>query len=46
MSTRDEKEDKQRAALGYHEFPTPGKVSIAPTASQAGRFSHSRKTSS
>jgi malate dehydrogenase (oxaloacetate-decarboxylating)(NADP+) len=31
MSTRDVKEDKQQAALDYHEFPTPGKVSIAPT---------------
>jgi malate dehydrogenase (oxaloacetate-decarboxylating)(NADP+) len=31
MSTLDAKQDKQQAALDYHEFPTPGKVSIAPT---------------
>jgi malate dehydrogenase (oxaloacetate-decarboxylating)(NADP+) len=31
MSTRDVKEDRDKAALDYHEFPTPGKVSIAPT---------------
>jgi malate dehydrogenase (oxaloacetate-decarboxylating)(NADP+) len=31
MSPRDVIEDKRQAALDYHEFPTPGKVSIAPT---------------
>src|ERR1700722_15414712 len=27
----DAKEDRRQAALDYHEFPTPGKISIAPT---------------
>src|ERR1700719_944440 len=27
----DVKEDRRQAALDYHEFPTPGKISIAPT---------------
>jgi malate dehydrogenase (oxaloacetate-decarboxylating)(NADP+) len=32
MSIRDVKEeDRDKAALDYHEFPTPGKVSITPT---------------
>ena len=32
MSIRDAtEEDRDKAALDYHEFPTPGKVSIAPT---------------
>ncbi|MDP9012393.1 MAG: NADP-dependent malic enzyme [Pseudomonadota bacterium] len=31
MSIRDVKEDRDKAALDYHEFPTPGKISIAPT---------------
>ena len=31
MSTNEVKEDRNQAALDYHEFPTPGKVSIAPT---------------
>src|SRR6202795_2738877 len=31
MSTSDVKEDRNKAALDYHEFPTPGKVSITPT---------------
>jgi malate dehydrogenase (oxaloacetate-decarboxylating)(NADP+) len=32
MGIRDvTEEDRDKAALDYHEFPTPGKVSIAPT---------------
>jgi malate dehydrogenase (oxaloacetate-decarboxylating)(NADP+) len=31
MSADNLKEDRDQAALDYHEFPTPGKVSIAPT---------------
>jgi malate dehydrogenase (oxaloacetate-decarboxylating)(NADP+) len=32
MSTQEEKRaELRRAALEYHEFPTPGKVAIAPT---------------
>src|SRR5450755_3220917 len=31
MSNNDVKEDRNQAALDYHEFPTPGKVSITPT---------------
>jgi malate dehydrogenase (oxaloacetate-decarboxylating)(NADP+) len=31
MSSNGVKEDRNKAALDYHEFPTPGKVSIAPT---------------
>jgi malate dehydrogenase (oxaloacetate-decarboxylating)(NADP+) len=31
MSIPDPREDRTKAALDYHEFPTPGKVSIAPT---------------
>jgi malate dehydrogenase (oxaloacetate-decarboxylating)(NADP+) len=31
MSIPDPREDRNKAALDYHEFPTPGKVSIAPT---------------
>jgi len=31
MSSNDAKADRNKAALDYHEFPTPGKVSIAPT---------------
>jgi malate dehydrogenase (oxaloacetate-decarboxylating)(NADP+) len=31
MSINDAKADRNKAALDYHEFPTPGKVSIAPT---------------
>src|ERR1700735_5576152 len=27
----DAKEDRRQAALDYHEFPTPGKISVAPT---------------
>src|SRR5580704_13292770 len=27
----DVKEDRRQAALDYHEFPTPGKISIAAT---------------
>src|SRR5882724_7203276 len=31
MSIPDPREDRTKAALDYHEFPTPGKVSIVPT---------------
>ena len=32
MTTADDKRaELRRAALEYHEFPTPGKVAIAPT---------------
>ncbi len=31
MKSKDETEDRKQAALAYHEFPTPGKISIAPT---------------
>ena len=31
MGINEVKEDRNQAALDYHEFPTPGKVSIAPT---------------
>jgi len=31
MNSNDVKADRNKAALDYHEFPTPGKVSIAPT---------------
>ena len=31
MKTDDFKEARKKAALDYHEFPTPGKISIAPT---------------
>ena len=32
MSTYEEKRvELRRAALEYHEFPTPGKIAIAPT---------------
>jgi malate dehydrogenase (oxaloacetate-decarboxylating)(NADP+) len=31
MDTRDIASDRIQAALDYHEFPTPGKVSITPT---------------
>ena len=31
MKTNDAKEDRRQAALDYHEFPTPGKISVAPT---------------
>ena len=31
MGSNDLNEDRNKAALDYHEFPTPGKVSIAPT---------------
>ena len=30
-ATEDKRTELRRAALEYHEFPTPGKVSIAPT---------------
>ena len=31
MKINDAKEDRRQAALDYHEFPTHGKISIAPT---------------
>ncbi len=31
MSTPDAKAELRRAALEYHEFPQPGKISVAPT---------------
>ncbi len=31
MSASEPKPDRTRAALDYHEFPTPGKISVAPT---------------
>jgi malate dehydrogenase (oxaloacetate-decarboxylating)(NADP+) len=31
MSTHDAPSDRSQAALDYHEFPTPGKISITPT---------------
>jgi malate dehydrogenase (oxaloacetate-decarboxylating)(NADP+) len=31
MKTEDLNEARRKAALDYHEFPTPGKLSIAPT---------------
>ena len=31
MNAPDIKQDRTQAALDYHEFPTPGKVSVAPT---------------
>ena len=32
MSTSEQKRTElRRAALDYHEFPTPGKIAIAPT---------------
>ncbi|OIQ83711.1 NADP-dependent malic enzyme [mine drainage metagenome] len=31
MSTSDAKAELRRAALEYHEFPLPGKISVAPT---------------
>ena len=31
MNSKDATEDRKQAALAYHEFPTPGKISIAPT---------------
>ena len=31
MKIQDAKEDRRQAALDYHEFPTHGKISIAPT---------------
>ena len=31
MNTNDAKEDRRQAALDYHEFPTHGKISVAPT---------------
>jgi malate dehydrogenase (oxaloacetate-decarboxylating)(NADP+) len=31
MSTSDAKAELRRAALEYHEFPQPGKISVAPT---------------
>ncbi len=31
MSTPDAKAELRRAALEYHEFPLPGKISVAPT---------------
>src|SRR5271155_4450725 len=31
MNFKDAKEDRRQAALDYHEFPTHGKISIAPT---------------
>ena len=31
MSGKDAMEDRRKAALDYHEFPTPGKISVAPT---------------
>ncbi len=30
-SSNDKREQLRRAALEYHEFPTPGKIAIAPT---------------
>ncbi len=31
MNEKDATEDRKRAALDYHEFPTPGKISITAT---------------
>ncbi len=31
MKIKDATEDRKQAALAYHEFPTPGKISISPT---------------
>jgi len=31
LSAEDKRAELRRAALEYHEFPTPGKISIAPT---------------
>src|ERR1700686_2274967 len=31
LSINELKEDRNQAALDYHEFPTPGKVSVTPT---------------
>ena len=31
MGTHDAKQDHNQAALDYHEFPTPGKMSVTPT---------------
>jgi malate dehydrogenase (oxaloacetate-decarboxylating)(NADP+) len=31
MGNNDGKADRTKAALDYHEFPTPGKISITPT---------------
>jgi malate dehydrogenase (oxaloacetate-decarboxylating)(NADP+) len=31
MKAKDETEDRKQAALDYHEFPTPGKISITAT---------------
>jgi malate dehydrogenase (oxaloacetate-decarboxylating)(NADP+) len=31
MKAKDATEDRQRAALDYHEFPTPGKISVTAT---------------
>ncbi len=31
MKSKDATEDRKQAALAYHEFPTPGKISITPT---------------
>ena len=31
MKAKDATEDRKRAALDYHEFPVPGKISIAAT---------------
>jgi malate dehydrogenase (oxaloacetate-decarboxylating)(NADP+) len=37
MSNPDLKEDRKQAALDYHEFPTPGKVSVTPTKQLSGQ---------
>jgi malate dehydrogenase (oxaloacetate-decarboxylating)(NADP+) len=31
MKSKDATEDRKQAALAYHEFPTPGKISVTPT---------------
>jgi len=37
MSNPELKEDRKQAALDYHEFPTPGKVSVTPTKPLSGQ---------
>ncbi|RDU94573.1 hypothetical protein DWV00_33160, partial [Trinickia dinghuensis] len=31
MTVRSDMKDFREAALDYHEFPSPGKIAIAPT---------------
>ena len=39
-SPEDKRAELRRAALEYHEFPVPGKISIAATKQMAVSYTH------